>query len=233
MSSSARSHMLNLAALNTTADRWFFHINDLLSNIALWTDETELQETQTSGLTPDEFKRKVPEWYPKIYRTIATLTYGTNLDPEDLTQETFMKAYNRLDSYRSDSAPYTWLYQIAKNTCMDAMRKVKVRRKVKSWFSAFSSADESEENSYEPPSKELPDEAMDRQESIQLLRKAVAQLPEEQRSLIVFKDFEGLSYEKIAEIYELPEGTIKSRLFKARKQLKQKLEELGYQHENY
>jgi len=207
-------------------DRISGQLHEILSN----TDTTETSQYQLPGLTAAEFKKKVPEWYPKIYRAIASIIYGSGLDPEDLTQETFMKAYKKLDSYKFNSSAYTWLYQIAKNTCFDALRKVKVRRKAQSWFSVFSGEDDS---SLEPPSEQGLDENMDQDERIRLTRKAIAMLPDEQRSLIVFKDFEELSYEKMAEIFDVPQGTIKSRLFNARKQLKQNLEKLGYQHENF
>ena len=207
-------------------DRISVQFHEILSK----SDAIETSQYQLPGLTAAEFKKNVPEWYPKIYRAIAAITYGSGLDPEDLTQETFMKAYKRLDSYKSNSSAYTWLYQIAKNTCFDALRKVKVRRKAQSWFSVFSGEDNS---SFEPPSEQGLDENMDQDERISLTRKAIAMLPDEQRSLIVFKDFEELSYEKMAEIFKVPQGTIKSRLFNARKQLKQNLEKLGYRHENF
>lgn len=211
---------LILDSVNRRPQKW----GSIATRLNRKLDTTEDEKTI---LNHEQFQQQIPDWYPRIYRMIAAMTYGSGLDPEDLTQETFMKAYDKLSTFHAGSSMYTWLYQIARNTCRDAMRKVKVRRR----FKKLVGKQEDEDELWEPPSPESLDDNMHRRESLQLLRKALAQLPEEPRALIVFKDLEEMSYQDIAGIYEIPEGTVKSRLFKARKQLKEQLEKLGYRHE--
>lgn len=162
----------------------------------------------------------LPEVYPRIYRSVAGLTYGSGLNAEDLTQEVFLKAFRNAGSFQDESAIYTWLYSIARNTCHDAMRRLKIKRRL-----GLDRESEPRTEQWESPDDNDP--LVDREDH-RLLRQALGRLPGKQRELIVFKDLQEMTYADIGNIIGIPEGTVKSRLFKARLMLKEELEKLGY-----
>ncbi|MDI6402586.1 RNA polymerase sigma factor [Balneolaceae bacterium ANBcel3] len=171
-------------------------------------------------LTEYELNKSLPEFYPRIFRMIRTMTFGTGMDPEDLTQDSFLKAYNKRHLYNGKSSLYTWVYQIARNTVLDALRSYKIRRRIFWW----------EETDREPQdfqSAEDGDSTIAERERKRLLYKALAKLPEKDRLYITLRDLEGLSYQEISEMEQIAEGTVKSRLFHARRKLKQELIDIG------
>lgn len=171
---------------------------------------TDSAATLTSG--------DIEKYYSKIYQAIAAYTAGTGLDPADLTQETFLKAHKNQDSFQGNASVYTWLYRIARNTCIDAMRKIKTER----MNHPFTSYDDM---LYDPASSSP---EIEQREDKRLLNEALSRVEESLRLLIVLKDLQGLPYHEIAEITEMNEGTVKSRLFRARVQLRQELIKSGY-----
>lgn len=177
---------------------------------------------QTSSLTEHDLDRHLPEFYPRIYRMVRSMVYGTGLDPEDITQDSFLKVYNKRHLYNGSSGLYTWTYQIARNTVLDALRRNKLQKKI-FWWS------DSAEETREFESDESGDEALDRREQKKLLHQALAELPEKDRLIITMRDIEGMSYDEIAEIENIAAGTVKSRLFTARQRLKTELVQLGFQ----
>lgn len=162
--------------------------------------------------------RDIEIYYSKIHQAITAYTVGTGLDPADLTQETFLKAHKNKQSFQGNASLYTWLYRIARNTCIDAMRKLKTERGQQT-LTSF------DEMYYEP---EVTSPEIEKREAKRLLDVSLARLDESLRILIVLKDLQGLPYHEIAEITQINEGTVKSRLFKARLQLRQELIKLGY-----
>lgn len=143
------------------------------------------------------------------------------MDSEDLTQETFLKAVKNIDQFNESSSLYTWLFRIARNTCIDAMRKLRTRRR-------YSAEHEQLENHADPLQNDV---VFDQIESGRMLRAILSGMPEEYRELIMMKDMEGMKYHEIAEITRVQEGTIKSRLFRARLMLKKRLTQAGYEHD--
>jgi len=162
--------------------------------------------------------RDIELYYSKIHQAIAAYTVGTGLDPADLTQETFLKAHKSKQTFQGNSSIYTWLYRIARNTCIDAMRKLKTER-------GHQTINSFDEMYYEP---EVTSPEIEKRETKRLLDEALARLDESLRILIVLKDLQGIPYHEIAEITDTNEGTVKSRLFKARVQLRQELIKSGY-----
>lgn len=158
--------------------------------------------------------------YPRVYRAVAGITAGTGLDVDDLTQEAFLKAYRNIDSFRGDSSLYTWVYRIARNVCLDAMRRRKFRGQF--IFDWFKSPDA--DNDFPDPSGS---DVAENHDTKYWIDKALSVLPEEFRSVLVFREIQDLSYEEISVIMEIPEGTVKSRLFKARKLMREQLERYG------
>ena len=150
---------------------------------------------------------------------------GDAEEAEDLTQDVFVKTYLALATFRNQSSLNTWLYRIAGNLCIDAHRKK--ARKENALGGATMSLDDTPSDSDEARSgREVPDE---RHEPYQLLERmeldaqiqlALSRLPDKMRSVVVLHDLEGLAYEEIAAIVDCPLGTVKSRLFNARLQLR-------------
>lgn len=138
-------------------------------------------------------------------------------DADDLTIEAFGKAFNRLHLYEPDFAFSTWLYRIATNNCIDFIRK---KRMVT--FSIDKGFEDSEGNQSNFDIKETnldPEERIIRKQKIRIMREIVDQLKPRYKELIVLRYFRELSYEEIAETTELPLGTVKAQLFRARDML--------------
>lgn len=190
----------------------------LMPKVAGTSDSTHI----TPETLPDNsaLGAELEKLYPRIFRIVAGLTAGTGLDVEDLTQETFLKAYRNIDSFKGNSSLYTWTYRIARNVCMDALRRRKFRGQF--LFDWFRKTD-AETDFPDPSGHDVPEN----NDLKYWIDHALAKLPEDYRAVIVFREIQDLSYEEIAQILEIPEGTVKSRLFKARKMLRSYLENLG------
>jgi RNA polymerase sigma-70 factor (ECF subfamily) len=134
----------------------------------------------------------------------------------DLTQEIFLSIHQNVDKFRADAKLTTWIFRISRNHCLNRLKYLKRRGRGRS--------DEYGETNEKVISDSMggsttPDEVVTRKREKQLVHQAIEELDEEQRSLVVLRDVEGLSYEEIMEITELPEGTVKSRLHRAREKL--------------
>ena len=164
-----------------------------------------------------EFARSVEELYPRLHRAMRAYLAGSSVDAEDLLQETFMKAYLNLDSFREDASMYTWLYSIARNLAIDEFRKRKYEKLLSN--TPIEEFEVSNDNSV--------DDKESTAHQVLMMRKAIAQLPELLRSIVVMKTIDGLSYPEIAEITELNVDTIKNRMFRARKELATILKQMG------
>lgn len=135
-------------------------------------------------------------------------------DANDLTVEAFAKAFENIEKYRSDFAFSTWLFKIATNNCIDFIRKR--RLKTLSIDEGFDTA-EGEDRRYDFAASTLdPEEHLIRKEKIDLMRDIVDKLPTRYRELVVLRYFEEKSYEEIAENLQIPLGTVKAQLFRAR-----------------
>ena len=134
---------------------------------------------------------------------------------EDISQEAFIKAYKAIDSFREESAFYTWLYRITANTAKNYL--VSKGRRRESSISELSTL-ESEEQ-FIIASHDSPDEILLAQELRNTLFNAVSSLPEDTRTALSLREFEGLNYEEIAKIMNCPVGTVRSRIFRGREAL--------------
>jgi RNA polymerase sigma-70 factor, ECF subfamily len=145
---------------------------------------------------------------------LALRMLGNSAEAQDVAQEVFLRAHRGLAAFRGAARLSTWLYTIASRLCLSRLAGSERR---------FASHGE------EPLDRLVdarpgPDEALERGELEEALHRAIAELPEERRLVVVLRDIEGLAYEEIAEILELPVGTVRSRLHRARLDLKEKLE---------
>lgn len=132
---------------------------------------------------------------------------------EDVVQESFIKAYRALPRFRGDSAFYTWLYRIAINTSKNYL--VSRARRPQSVDLDIEEAD-SMESLDTPKEREDPESVLRRDELEAAINEAIARLPEDLKSAVTLREFDGLSYEQIAVIMECPVGTVRSRIFRAR-----------------
>lgn len=142
----------------------------------------------------------------RVYN-IAWRMMGNDADAQDIAQEVMLKAWRALPSFKLDSSLSTWLYRIAVNACSDELR----RRKTKTV-----SVDVLAETGHEPGDSGFEQSAADSQN----LSWAIGQLVEEYRAAVVLRDVEGYSYEEIAQILKCPIGTVRSRINRAREQLR-------------
>ena len=154
--------------------------------------------------------------YEKNVYNLALRMTGNPEDAEDMAQEAFLKAYSSLGSFRGDSKFSVWLYRIVSNVCLDFLRK---QKKTQS-FSLSMEDDDGEEAELELPDlSSLPEEELEKKLTREAVRRGLAQLPEDARQILLLREIQGLSYEEIGETLGLEPGTVKSRIFRARKKL--------------
>ena len=163
----------------------------------------------------DAFEALVTAYQKQVYN-LALRTVGNEEDAADMTQEAFLRAYRSLGSFRGDSKFSVWLYRLTTNICIDFLRSRGRRPTV-----SLTAADEDEE----PQELDVADDRFDPVQSLERaeLRRAVqrglASLPEDYRRILMLRELSGLSYAEIGQVLRLEEGTVKSRLFRARKKL--------------
>lgn len=163
----------------------------------------------------DAFGLLVQKYQDRIYSTI--LNYVNSVEEaSDLAQETFVKAYSALNRFQGSSAFYTWLYRIAINTAIDHLRKRPAVRVDSLEDDRF------KESGFEPAAGLSADplHALALKEEKAMLRQAIASLSEKLRTALILHDVEGLSQEEVAAILNVPVGTVKSRVSRARGELR-------------
>lgn len=144
-------------------------------------------------------------------------------EAKDLTQETFVRVYNGIKSFRREASFSTWLYCIASNTCKNKLRSWKGRPKLVSLDETFETEDDEMTRQVEDKNCPTPLEEIETIEIQERVQTAINSLSEEQREVVILRDIEGCSYEEIAVTLGCNLGTVKSRLSRARLELKDKL----------
>ena len=137
---------------------------------------------------------------------------------EDIAQEAFIKSYKSLDSFREESSFYTWVYRIAVNTAKNYIVSSKRREEI-------IMTDLSEDNNYYPEKLDIdsPQDILNASELRDLIFATLSSLGEETRTALSLREFDGLSYEQIAEISNCPVGTVRSRIFRGREMIEEKV----------
>lgn len=172
------------------------------------------------------FEMLVVKYQRRIERLIARMVRDVDLVP-DIAQETFIRAYRAIPQFRGDSAFYTWLYRIAVNTAKKAL--VELKRDPLVSEAALGSADDADETSRvenELSDGETPDAVLASKEVANAVNAAIDALSEDLRQAITLREIEGLSYEEIADVMNCPIGTVRSRIFRAREAIAQRLRPL-------
>jgi RNA polymerase sigma-70 factor, ECF subfamily len=157
------------------------------------------------------------------YRTVYNTAYrmlGTASLASDATQAVFVRVWEALSSFRGDATFRTWLYRITMNVCLDELR-----RRKKEPLSLIEEGDEGEPASERemPDVSDEPARTAEQRELQRLVQTAIARLPEDFRTVIVLYDLRGLSYQEISTVLDIPLGTVKSRLNRARLALRDEI----------
>ncbi len=152
----------------------------------------------------EAFGQIVSRHQSAVYRVVRGIL-GDPAESEDVAQEVFLKAYAKLARFRGESSLFTWLYRIAVNEALRARRR---RTPL-----PIEAAPEAE---VPPPEPESDEEAP----TLRTLQRLLARLPDDHRVIVTLRDLEGLSYQEVAETLEVPIGTVESRLFRARQELR-------------
>ena len=172
------------------------------------------------------FEMLVVKYQRRIERLIGRMVRDVDL-VQDIAQESFIRAYRAMPQFRGDSAFYTWLYRIAVNTAKKALMELKRDPLVSE--TALASRDEDDETSRtenELSDGETPESILAGKQIGAAVNAAIEALSEDLRQAITLREIEGLSYEEIAEVMNCPIGTVRSRIFRAREAIAQRLRPL-------
>ncbi len=163
------------------------------------------------------FREIVSRYKVKVHHYIFRMT-GSSEDAEDLTQEVFVRLYTSLGTFRGQSSLNTWLFRIAGNLCIDRFRRTKGRAPAYSLDEPFGEDDSAGRDIADQTWE--PHRLLENGEMAAQIQIALGRLPEKLRTALILHDLEGLPYEEIAQIAGCPLGTVKSRLFNARMQMR-------------
>jgi len=163
------------------------------------------------------FGQLVRKYQDRLYNTVVHVV-GCEEDARDVVQEAFVQAFVKLETFQHASAFYTWLYRIAFNVAVSHGRKKRPK---------ISLEQTREATGQEPVDGQAdPSQQAEQTERCRQVREALAALPEEYRSILTLREIDGCCYETIAEILDLPIGTVRSRLHRARLELRDQLKEV-------
>jgi RNA polymerase sigma-70 factor, ECF subfamily len=184
-----------------------------------WTDE-ELVARSIGG-DNDSFNELILRWERPIY-ALAYRTIGREEDARDVCQETFLRAFRGLPGFRGQAKFSSWLYRIALNLCRDWVRR-EVRTPV---VQAPEDVDLMDLAVQAEPSESIED-LVARKDVTRAVERAMALLPEEQRTAIVLKEYHGLTFQEIADLVGCPLSTVKTRLYQGLAVLRRELARAG------
>ncbi|MFW5867361.1 MAG: RNA polymerase sigma factor [Armatimonadota bacterium] len=181
--------------------------------------ESELVRASRTG-DAEAFDRLVEAHYRSVYNT-AYRMLGTPSAASDATQATFVRVWEALSSFRGDASFSTWLYRITMNVCLDELRRNKKQPL------SLTVEDDDGEPAGERDMPDFSDEpagAAEQRELQELVHAAIGRLSDDFRAVIVLYDIRGLSYQEISDALEIPLGTVKSRLNRARQALREEMQ---------
>ncbi|QXM05730.1 RNA polymerase sigma factor [Crassaminicella indica] len=160
--------------------------------------------------------------HQKLAFNIAYRMLGNIEDAKDATQDAFIKTYRSLHKFKRESNFSTWLYRIVTNTCLDVLRK----RKLQKTYSYDCQIDTEDGDIIRdlPDATNLPEDMVAKRECQRNIQNAINCLSEDHKTVIVLRDIKGFSYEQISKILDCSEGTVKSRISRARQSLKRIME---------
>ncbi len=165
------------------------------------------------------FEELTSGYYTKVYNICARMLNNPD-DASEQAQETFIKAFKYIKDFKGNSTFSTWIYRIATNTCLDFIRKNKNKSTLSIEQETFEEVTIKDRLYSSSPGPEVIAEINEQKAAI---KKAMSEMNEKNRVIIVLRDFMGLSYDQISETLETPVGTVKSRISRARSELRELL----------
>ena len=176
-------------------------------------EQTVIRRVQSGDA--EAFALLVEAYQKTIYNLCLRMT-GNRADAEDLSQEVFLTAYRRLGDFRGEGRFSVWLCRIASNACIDFLR----RSRRQETLSLTRDEDDEEQAEWAVADESLsPERLLEQRMTREALRRGLTALEPEQRQILLLRELEGLRYDEIAQALAIGEGTVKSRLFRARKKL--------------
>ena len=182
-------------------------------------EETALIDCIVSGQSA-KFEILVGNYQQRIFATLLGML-GNRHDAEDVTQETFLTAFRKLDQFERRSSFYTWLHRIAFNAAIDLQRR---KKRTKSRFVSGEGIENAEPGD---PQAASPASIVMAKETVTQVQSALGRLDSERRNIIVLRDLQGLDYVEIASLLDIPVGTVRSRLHRARIELREIMNAMG------
>ncbi len=186
-----------------------------------FTDRELVQRVQSGDKAA--FDLLVLKYQHKIIKLVSRFVREPS-DALDVTQDAFIKAYRALPNFRGDSAFYTWLYRIASNTAKNFLAS---RRRRLGDVAIDSEEVMSREEALGLDDVATPENILAKDEVQHTVFETIENLPDDLRTALTLREFDGLSYEEIAEVMECPVGTVRSRIFRAREAVSEKLRALS------
>ncbi len=172
------------------------------------------------------YRAILKKYHDQVYNLLYRMVHDKD-EVEDLTQEAFIKAFNSLQNFNEEFAFSTWLYKIATNNCIDYIRK----KKLATFSIDKPIASKDGEYSYEiPDSSYEPDKSLIAGQRTKILQEAVNGLPEKYRQVILMRHSDDMDYQEIADTLQLPLGTVKAHIFRAREILHKRLKKKIHQY---
>ncbi len=193
------------------------------ASVASSTDSDAMLVQRAVAGDPSAFELLVIKYQRRIQRLIGRMVRDVDL-VEDIAQETFIRAYRALHQFRGDAQFYTWLYRIAVNTAKKFLLDMKRDPTVSE--NAFRSNDDDDETSWvkhEPIADETPETVLAAKEIAAAVNAALLALPNDLQQALTLREIEGMSYEEIGEVMNCPIGTVRSRIFRAREAISNKV----------
>lgn len=178
-------------------------------------DDQPLIEACRAGQT-QAFGELVRRYQDRLYPTILRLT-GCAEDAHDLLQDAFLRAFQKLGRFHGDSSFYTWLYRIAVNLALSS------RRRRRTTLRLSGTGRDGPIDPPDDPEQSDPTLPLERAERSAIIQQALNALAPDHRAVVVLKEFDGLRYEEVAAVLGIPVGTVRSRLHRARCELREKL----------
>lgn len=165
------------------------------------------------------FGELVRRYQDRLFNTVYRLVDNAE-DAQDVVQDAFLNAYQSLDSFKGDSRFFTWLYRIAVNTAISHRRRQRVALSIDADRNGAGALQPLDDSTFSRPG-----EALERAEEDRRVQQALRRLSPEHRTVLILKDIEGQKYEAMAEVLQVPIGTIRSRVHRARAELRELLQQ--------
>ncbi len=178
-------------------------------------EQTLIQKAQSGD--PYAFEKLIENHQKQIF-SIAYRIAGNPEDASDMAQEVLVKVFKNLKHFKGNSKFSTWLYRVATNTCLDEQKKL--RRHTSYSLDAELETEEGSMATEIPDTALTPEEALEQRSLQKVVQDGIAKLNDEHKKVLILRDMQGFSYEEIAGILQCSEGTVKSRINRARANLK-------------